>query len=391
MAATQLILHVGTTKTGSSALQSALALSIDVLAAQGIHYPDHQRLEAARLGHITAGNVTADTFVETARSARDAGFDRVLMSSEDLFRHLGQTPEVLAEVAGFYDEVTCIAYLRDPIDWILSDYGQLIKRGGATLTLDEYLEVARIPDLPAFMAAVEGAGATARVRNYSRYKKTLVPDFEAALGLEAGTLNVPPRGQVNRSLTRAESFVQMKFNEHWGRESSRFVSDVLCNELPDIRSEVARCSPEAFEAFVARITPDVEACNAYLPEAEPLVIETYAERYGDAEEETQLSLEPAQVDVLVKSVAGRLLSSEDRDALRQVAIRLKPGEPLSDADAATLLKLTVSQWPEAKQLAVKAESFAKRAAGETPVDPAEARRAARKAERQAARKAQKQS
>ena len=123
-------LHVGHDKTGSSFLQASLALSAAALLEQGIIYPFHKSFEAAKRGEITSGNMTRSTdllpFVEQAASAQeDVG--RLLFSNEALFRRMQE--DDLPRLAEVFN-VTVILFLRDPLEYAISMYGQAVKRGG---------------------------------------------------------------------------------------------------------------------------------------------------------------------------------------------------------------------------------------------------------------------
>ncbi len=55
-----LYLHIGHGKTGSSSLQTFLALNKDNLKEYGIFYPEHVSFSNAEKGFITSGNLTLD-------------------------------------------------------------------------------------------------------------------------------------------------------------------------------------------------------------------------------------------------------------------------------------------------------------------------------------------
>lgn len=83
------LLHTGHGKTGSSFLQSALALSSDALRDASIAYPIDPEIAArARAGGITAGNfrpaprlLLPDTRIEVLLFIRDPGTHRNIVSA----------------------------------------------------------------------------------------------------------------------------------------------------------------------------------------------------------------------------------------------------------------------------------------------------------------------
>ena len=91
MKKTKLFLHIGHGKTGTSAIQSALAIASEDLAKRGINYPIQQSLRdrASRL-EITSGNweptpeiSLSDQLIDLAE--KNHAESRIILSSESLF------------------------------------------------------------------------------------------------------------------------------------------------------------------------------------------------------------------------------------------------------------------------------------------------------------------
>ena len=141
----RLILHVGHPKTGTSALQSSFALSVEALAAQGIHYSPAGSLDLARDGKITSGNVNPLRLVETYNRAvrTAAGAEAVLLSNEACFIAFEKDPAPLRRLTEQGVPVEIVLFLRDPLDWAGSSYMQSIKRHGGKRSFSEFLPNAR--------------------------------------------------------------------------------------------------------------------------------------------------------------------------------------------------------------------------------------------------------
>ena len=142
----RVVLHIGSTKTGSSALQAMLFERREQLAAVGAHYSAlgvaagaHHLLAAAI--HPSAWRMHADAlpedretyFTETAgrilADADAAGHDTVVLSSEYFW---GSFPAHLYKRfrAGFPDRrFEVVAYVRRPEEWVVSSYLQALKNG----------------------------------------------------------------------------------------------------------------------------------------------------------------------------------------------------------------------------------------------------------------------
>ncbi|MCX5966463.1 MAG: hypothetical protein NTV57_02245 [Cyanobacteria bacterium] len=137
----QVILHIGHGKTGSSYLQSSLALSVGSLRQAGIEYPELRSLAGARLGCITSGNLGSavafvDTIVQLAEQMPKA--TRLLFSSEWLFERIVQDLGTLTTLQAQFD-LTLVLFTRDFLAHALSVYGQKVKRSGCTTNLSEHL------------------------------------------------------------------------------------------------------------------------------------------------------------------------------------------------------------------------------------------------------------
>ncbi|TDL83515.1 hypothetical protein E2L08_02395 [Palleronia sediminis] len=139
------ILHIGTEKTGTTALQMRLVARRARLARQGLRYPEAlgtpshralavacQRLDPGDDGAQALGAVTAPglarlraTLAERLGQELDAwgGCDRWLISSEHLHSRL-RTEDEVARVrdllAPHFDEIVVVLHLRPQIDMLVS-------------------------------------------------------------------------------------------------------------------------------------------------------------------------------------------------------------------------------------------------------------------------------
>jgi len=343
-----LYLHIGHGKTGSSYLQSALALSQQALAAQGFDYPLSQTVaRRARRGHITGGNFGGPEGIHS-RLADQGPFApgrARLISSEHLFSYALRRPDAfqedLATLRGDAD-LHVLCYIRDPLDHAVSTYQQSVKRGGAAGPLDEALKRYRIPgSVLSVLESLHRAGARLSVRNYSRHRDRLLSTFEEWLAVPPGTLTLPPVGQVNRSLTRGELEFQRRINATGTRIASQFVSDPWCNKLPEIRAEDPPLAPAALAAFLERMQTAIDdpRFGALVPEAErPRVGRPadYAGRFPDPATETLYTFSAQQLDVLAREI-GEILKAAEQLAATQ------PGSPQPPAKASETITGRISR------------------------------------------------
>jgi len=308
----EIILHIGHGKTGSSFIQSSLALSVGSLRELGIEYPELAALpfDAAEQGRITNGNLgDAAGFVATVTDAarRRPEARRLLFSSEYLFLHLAKQGEALAKLQQSFD-VTIVLFIREFVGHALSRYCHEVKREGSTLEFAEYLRARyRQPErVLRVLQAIEQAGCQAKVFNYSRHADHLLETFAAAIGIPEGRLASPPIARVNRSLDASELDLARRFNRVLG-PSGWLVADPLCEQLPLHPAGVPRISRRDYDAFRASVAPWEARINHVLPHSEcygleePVVIEDQ-----DALRHNSLTFSTAQIDVLAMSLGGEI-------------------------------------------------------------------------------------
>ncbi|ALG53104.1 hypothetical protein I7Z51_000983 [Vibrio parahaemolyticus] len=128
-------LHVGPGKTGTSAIQAWLQHNQDWLKKNGVMYPSH----ALDVNEVSSGNVL-EIFDRDSRGTEHINAKKceqlvakfmksdshtLLLSSEWFYIHIN----TILEQAPFKD-AKVIAYLRDPIELIESNYNQSVKRHG---------------------------------------------------------------------------------------------------------------------------------------------------------------------------------------------------------------------------------------------------------------------
>jgi hypothetical protein len=203
--------HVGTHKTGTTAIQRFLAANEAALAAAGTAYPRAGRVSPAypghhNLAHELYGDARFDASLGTLRDvvAEVAGAQRVCLSSED-FEYLHARPALLVALrdalaaAGLRPAI--VVYVRAQADYLESLYAELVKHGlllPFSYILDAAMSrgVVHHDDVWTFrfdytaladrFASVFGPGATF-VRHYRDDGSggSLVRDFCGAIGIAA--------------------------------------------------------------------------------------------------------------------------------------------------------------------------------------------------------------
>lgn len=317
-----LYVHVGHGKTGSSAIQSALANTGPILEQRGYPYPEPRPgwNNNARHHRISSGNVPLDLGIAgTLETIYDRQWPaRVVFSSEHLF-HLILDQRLADEIADLRSaggRPHVLLLIRDPFDHVQSWYQQRVKRHGITGPLDDYASEYVWPQLVLrFIEILRAIDVEPMVRNYSRWSTALDEVIGEWLGLEPSLFAGSFSHQVNRSLTIAELELQKLFNEHIGERSSVFISDALVDELPSIRSESAPWTPAGLRDFHARMQAQIAATNALLPDGEQYVLpalETALEEYCSRDDHpARFAFSHDQLAVVVSQISTRLVTAEE--------------------------------------------------------------------------------
>lgn len=200
----KLVLHVGMSKTGSSALQKWLAKSRAHLLKQGVLYPqsnknkshpflslpldfeaDGQRLLMDEIGR---SQVKADRVFEKTWKALEAEIhvtspEAVVMSTEYLFMRIGHKGReaLLREIYGTFSETKIAIYVRKPSSFYASHVQQRIKHSA---TLPVVRPVNWRSKIEAWEASFPGNVSIRKYDKSSLISGDIVEDFLASyLGL----------------------------------------------------------------------------------------------------------------------------------------------------------------------------------------------------------------
>lgn len=233
----RVIVHIGSTKTGSSAVQRFMDDHRDALRAAGVLYPAAGILSGAHhlfaaMAHQGAWRMHRDVLGEppfeqrgplcTALAEEVAGFagDTVVLSSEYLWtvREPGQFAELLQEAGIGSFEVLC--YVREISEWLLSHYGQGVRSGNAELFRPWLTRMLRNPHSGADYAGVAErwqavaavSGVSARVYSEASLPEGVIPDFLRHVGLDPGGFAIDGYAHVNPSPGEGEVLLLAALN-----------------------------------------------------------------------------------------------------------------------------------------------------------------------------------
>lgn len=138
------ILHIGSPKCGSSAIQRFCIKNKEKLLELGYYYPEHS-LDSNGVsgGHTQVAGALIKSDIELARKNLNAWLSEakarnatLLLSAEAFYGQHNAVAELCEDV-----NVTVIAFLRHPVDYLLANHNQGIKRHMETRRLSELLPV----------------------------------------------------------------------------------------------------------------------------------------------------------------------------------------------------------------------------------------------------------
>ncbi len=250
---TTLWLHVGPSKTGTSALQVFFARNAKALRRQGLLYPWGER---AAKGEITAGNA--------AWLARwEHGFPRRLPQGRSLIRLLRRGRDVLLSseyfavsdrsvlesLKLFADDVKVLVYVREQADTVVSGFASGKARNPALREqrLEDHAadfwasRRGRLADLLDFFEDVYGR-ENLRVRSYKQARRNLGRDAVEAMGLSPDGFDfsvvrvneTPPEKESDPRVIAGLREISREQNERVVREwfPGQTVEDVF--DFPDL-------------------------------------------------------------------------------------------------------------------------------------------------------------
>jgi len=357
----RVVLHIGHGKTGSSAIQAALARNQELLRSAGLLYPDHATMDQARRGEVTSGNLDPENWFEgqvipIARAAE--GYNTIVFSNENLFHRFDQFLDRHAAYDEEFD-FEIVLFVREPFEKLNSAYQQMVKRSGFAGTIREFAEHdGDAAHAATLLQALKTQGVRFAVFNYSVLRHGAIRALFAHLGVwelieERGETAV---GTVNRSLTAAELDFLLHVNRVFGVQFGSAIADALVHRLPDLTPAMAPIDAETRALFHASNRDAVATINRFLPASDQLRLDAGPATSNEGEADRLLS--DAQVEV-IRSVFPAALTYADGVVLRDIAMKYETGEALTREDGIALMQFAQKARPHGQIIAGKLNQWRK--------------------------------
>lgn len=373
MKKTKLFLHIGHGKTGTSAIQSALAIASDDLSRQGISYPIQQSLRdrASRL-EITSGNwepssdaSLTDQLLSIANNSRDNS--AIILSSESLFWLI---PDLILHKNNWENhiDIHIILAVREIEEMLSSEYQQRVKRHGDAMPLEQFLRArhfisshhAKAAEIIELMAQ---ANLTNTIINYSQHKRDISELIFKIIGAE----QLYPADQmagaiINRSLSRKELEILITINALY---FSRFpwistrISDALIKSQPKVEAQQCKIARQQLQKVYETNDAYLQTINAFLAPTEQLTsLSNLGEEATQAHSPEQAQKIREEETISVGLIGDTLLQALTNESKRKLSndtvdaiIELSQSGRVSKTTEVELLEVAKENRPQGQKLA----------------------------------------
>lgn len=293
----KLILHIGTPKTGTTAVQRFLHANRQSLPDYGIHYAtppnSHGHANSVANALSTGDDRAMQTFLaKHVKCARRRGADTILVSAENFYvrnvlfsmqrrevcpdalerdRKLVETLRAL--LPDEIETVRIACYFRRPDRYAESLYNQHVKRGIIAITFDEFLsliEPALFYDKCMRSWADVFGQSNCNVRLYDTVKMDVVGDFLTnVLGIQGVAEFSHVHNQSNERVSR-DLLEFKRLKNRAARFGERYI-DCAVFHLIDEEMELRRGEPDSYQDFLSpddraellgRLRPELDALQA---------------------------------------------------------------------------------------------------------------------------------
>ena len=373
MGKTKLFLHIGHGKTGSSAIQSSLAIASDNLRSRGINYPIGSTLRdrASRL-EITSGNwepkpdiSLSDQLLSIAEQNQDDS--TIILSSESLFWLI---PELIRNKSQWENQLDLhiILAVREIEEMLSSEYQQRVKRHGDAMPLAQFIRARHFVSSHHEKAAeviglMSQENITNTIINYSQHKKDISQVIFKLIGAE----ELYPAEQmsgaiINRSLSAKELEILITINALYYNKFpwiSTKISDALIKKQPKIASQQCEISRQQLEKIYERNDHYLKIINDRLEPFEQLTSSLTLNQRKDqvnSPEQAQKIRQEEEIsvnligDALLKAFTNESKGKLSNDTVDAI-IALSQSGTVSKATEVELLEVAKDNRPQGQKLA----------------------------------------
>lgn len=369
MKKTKFFLHIGHGKTGTSAVQSSLAIASDDLLSQGINYPIHPSLrDRSSQLEITSGNWAPNPNISLSNellNLAECNLDdsKIILSSESLFWEI---PELLQNKQKWESKIDLhiLMAVRDIEEMISSEYQQRVKRHGDSMPFEQFIRARQFVSSHHAQAAkiielMSNLKISNTVINYSKHKHDISRIIFKKIGAEDAFPEQRMDGVIiNRSLSRKELDLMIAINKIYHERIpsiSTTLSDALIKNQPKITSQQCKIEQHQLEKLYIHNKTFLEAINKFLAPTEHLSTAcNTATKHTSVDQDQKIRTEEAVSIKLIGDTLKEVLTCECKKKLSNetvdAVIALSQSGTVTNKIEIELLELAIANRPEGKAL-----------------------------------------
>jgi len=283
----KVILHIGLPKTGSSAIQNFLNFNSEFLNKHGFFYhpiPLESKFAIQSGNGLQLYNVIKKANLEELESLLDRLIKPDYLSIISCEQLGGLTIDEWNAFLNTCNKLSIeidsvIYFVRDFLDFLISDYDQKIKRHGLADEFSNWADVEKWTHYQACKKMLKIFSPNKlQVIHYNSEKSRLVSSFFEII-IKHSIINISDRKKIteeekikiNRSLTNTERDCLIKINAIFGDKYSTQLSDLLIGQNPQFNSEPLNITRN-FVSFLENKSKDhIDWVNFTFFESQPVV------------------------------------------------------------------------------------------------------------------------
>lgn len=340
-----LLLHIGTHKTGTTSLQHFLTLNRDVLRAHGYFYPENK--DSAYVFNFLASNLahgkeaqTRDFMAKAQQEAREDDCHTVVISAEsfyamtaffvdiqglgrgDYWEHEARLVRAMREACGGYDKISIVCYVRPQDEFSFSLYNQFVKNSQGIY--DDYkTAMEKIRNVFDYEQHIRIWGrefpqAKISVKNYTAHKDDLIEDFCTSF-LNEALYRVADKKEFQSNTRLSRDVLEFKriFNRTKPDRALAYVASRTLREISDSYPDKAGYQTfSSREERVAFFEP-FEAGNKIIVSDLPAVTKQPEQTYTGLSDQTMIEIYLifqnrmdhwlVKVELMARQIAGRIM------------------------------------------------------------------------------------
>lgn len=271
-----LYLHIGLSKTGTSAIQAWLSKNSNKIIMQGFMYAD--ATPKAAFGAVTSGNGVEfyhacesedeERLVSILRDFYFLNFKYSIISSEVL-QGLKKEKLIFLKKSCLKQgvEIRVIAFVRSIYEHLYSNYLQGIKRHGYAKPFGSYGHLDFREQKQYLENYFSVFGDALHLLNYDYSKADIIAPFLAVVKLNHKGLS-PLDFRVNRSLSENETYLLRSLNQIHKGKFSQIFSDFLLASNPNLLTKPIRDAALVNEVY-QQATDNLKWINSIIADGQP--------------------------------------------------------------------------------------------------------------------------